>query len=271
VSGTGAAFLSDVRLDNGQPAEETLIRWLQSPVDQTVGVGPVIEGQWTTAQPVRVICVLGLNCPAGTQYQLYGKRPVDSGFSYDIGFNVPDTRTVELPDGRIAIWAVLAEGLDDLIGVSVSIVNSVGDAAILWADANTELAIGEIGIFSAVDLKVKTDPTFEWRDPSQEVRDLAGGIRTAAFRAWRELAVGLVPSTNAKVRGEGYDDSQDWEKFTANAMGDSRCCAILDYSTTAMAHRTAVFGKLKPGGMTRVPYSRNYWEQPYRIIEAPTL
>jgi hypothetical protein len=59
VSGVGAAFVSDVLLNNRVVTETTRVRWLSSGAP-AIGQYVELQATWLTPQTVRVLALLGL-------------------------------------------------------------------------------------------------------------------------------------------------------------------------------------------------------------------
>lgn len=142
------AFETDVRLDNSQPSEQTVISGIASS-------SPAIEdyfdlmADWAVPQAIGVVGILNLSCAPGVRVVVTGRRLGDAGYTRDLGGN-SDIRTAQLGDGRVQAIIVPTATEDDYIGLQVRIYNDAG--GVTWADDTTDLLIGEVAIYAATKL-----------------------------------------------------------------------------------------------------------------------
>lgn len=200
LSGTGAAFLTDVVLTNGRPTEVTRIQWLSTGTPATTDTLEV-RGQLGSARVLRVFALLGLSCPAGVKVHVLGKRAADGGFTYDLGGNTQSAVTRELHDGTIGVWFLADAGKDAVEAIAFRFYNDLGGST--WADADTELEIGEAVAMPAVALSIRGQGTdVELVDPSQRSRGIGSQLATVAYVPYRQWAVKLSPADEDTLRGD---------------------------------------------------------------------
>lgn len=293
VSGTGAAFVTDVLLQNGAPAEATRVRWLSSGAP-AIGQYVEIQALWPVAAPIRVLALLGLQylagadsplvysiaaaLPAGVKIEVRGRRVGDPAYTYALGGNALTQRTLRLPNGSAAAWFVVDADNDPLIGVAFRIYNDVNGAT--WADSSTFVDIGEGVINPAVEVCGRPGWSVRLVDPTQKQRTLGSQVHKVARRAYREARLQLSPATLAETRGEGLSNGQDFETIENALSGAVPAVVVPHYLGESGTfddlelHRTALFGVAEPEPISHVANSsaRNrMYEAGWLFEEVPPL
>lgn len=240
VHGSGAAIATDLRLDNGQPSEESIITWLDESAPSSSDYVD-LRADWAAPQAVRIIAVHGLSCGPGVRIDITGRRAEDGGYTFALGGNSASQRTVQLPDGRADHIVVADAGLDPLIGIQLRIYNDRG--GVTWADAATDLRIGEARPWSAVTLLGKAGWKRGYSDPSDHEATASGGEHTWERAGWRTLAIDMSARETAAVRAGALAQGEDWETIEALSHGRTRAIVIVRRNTPSEIHRTAIFGR----------------------------
>lgn len=271
LDGTGASFLTDVRLANGRPGQVTRLQWLSSGSPATSQYVD-LRMSWATAQAIGVILMLGLSCGAGVRVVVTARRASDPGYTFDLGGNSTTQDTVARSDGRVR-HIVVPTATDPLIGIQWRIYNDLGGAT--WATAATVLDIGQAVGMSARALRVKPG----WQDRLLEMSDLAFTLGSqphiVARRNRRERVVELTPAQVEEVREEGLNGTDWWRienaiaqyqpVFTAPNYLDS--AGALD---AAALHETGLFGIAQDRGAIRhIAAGKRWYERAITFAEAP--
>src|SRR5690606_20086184 len=159
---------------DGDPGRNSKIEW--DSTAQTTSSYVAIRMAWGTATVIRVLGLLNLvGAPEGVQVRVYGKRPADSGYDYDLGGNSQSGAIRDNPVHGPSAWFVLAEGLDAIVGVEVRVYNNAGGST--WIAASAEQEIGELFVSPATVVKVLSG-TYDddLIDTTELRRTLGGGI-----------------------------------------------------------------------------------------------
>lgn len=243
------AFETDVRLDNSQPSEQTAISGIASS-SPTIGEYFDLIADWSVPQAIGVVGILNLSCPPGVRIVVTGRRLGDAGYTRDLGGN-SDTTTAQLADGRVQAIIVPTSTEDDYIGLQLRIYNDAG--GVTWADDETDLFVGEIGIFSALTIR-KLDARRETGRTARRLKERAvsGAVHLARRGEYRSLSL-TIHGTVAEAYTRGLD-GLDWD--TLRAMQDSHLYRALviprihgeggsvDYE---LCNRTALFSVVEWG------------------------
>jgi hypothetical protein len=275
LSGVGAAFVSDVRLSDGAPGEETRVQWLSSG-SPTTAQYVEIRGQWATAQPVRFIGIIGVaHVDSATQldglrFDVLGRRASDPSFTYPLGGN-STTATLKLhPDGTITGWVMTDEGLDDLVGVAVRLYNNKDGATVLTADSF--VGIGQIAPFSAMPIRIKPGGWEEGTESqTRRTRTLGGQLHRRVWQGYRVVRFEVTPTDYQLVRGGGLD----WQAAAARLRDGAPAGVVGSYQAPDDSfvelelNRTAVFGAAMPGGTSHV--ERYLFGSRWTLEEIPAL
>lgn len=243
------AFETDVRLDNSQPSEQTAISGIASS-SPTIGEYFDLIADWSVPQAIGVVGILNLSCAPGVRIVVTGRRLGDSGYARDLGGN-SDTTTAQLADGRVQVIIVPTATGNDYIGLQLRIYNDAG--GVTWADDETDLFVGEIGIFSALTIR-KLDARRETGRTARRLKERAvsGAVHLARRGEYRSLSL-TIHGTVAEAYTRGLD-GLDWD--TLRAMQDSHLYRALviprihgeggsvDYE---LCNRTALFSVVEWG------------------------
>lgn len=243
------AFETDVRLDNSQPSEQTVISGIASS-SPTIGEYFDLMANWAVPQAIGVVGILNLSCAPGVRIVATGRRLGDGGYTRDLGGN-SDTRTAQLGDGRVQAIILPTATEDDYIGLQLRIYNDAG--GVTWADDETDLFVGEIGIFSALTIR-KLDARRETGRTARRLKERAvsGAVHLARRGEYRSLSL-TIHGTVAEAYTRGLD-GLDWD--TLRAMQDSHLYRALviprihgeggsvDYE---LCNRTALFSVVEWG------------------------
>lgn len=243
------AFETDVRLDNSQPSEQTAISGIAS-ASPTIGEYFDLIADWSVPQAIGVVGILNLSCAPGVRIVVTGRRLGDAGYTRDLGGN-SDTTTAQLADGRVQAIIVPTATGNDYIGLQLRIYNAAG--GVTWADDETDLFVGEIGIFSALTIR-KLDARRETGRTARRLKERAvsGAVHLARRGEYRSLSL-TIHGTVAEAYTRGLD-GLDWD--TLRAMQDSHLYRALviprihgeggsvDYE---LCNRTALFSVVEWG------------------------
>lgn len=293
ASGVGAAFVSEVLLNNAVVTETTRLRWLSS---GSPAVGQYVELQalWDTPQTVRVLAVLGLQeltgadspltytaparLPAGVRVEVFGRRLSDPGFTYDLGGNSQSERTKRLPNGSTAAAFIFDEDAEELVGLAVRIYNDA--SGVTWADATTYLDIGEIPFRAAVDVcgapgVVEQLVLNRLTRQTMEAQTLVVSRRPA-----RRVRVDLTAASLAETRGEALEDGMDLQMVEA-ALADTVPAILVPWwkgqdgtFSSQELHRSLIYGYAEPEPIAHVqnsPANRRQFVTGYTVTELPPL
>lgn len=246
-SDTSPEFATDVRLDNGQPGESTVI----------TGVGTSspsithyidLRASWSNAVPAWVFSLLDLvGVPSGVRIDCTGRRPADGGYTYDLGGSSIGQRTLALPDGRVRHIVIGSSSLDSLNGLQWRIYNDRD--GVTWANAETEIQPGEARPWSASWFERARARRRRGRTGNRQViHGYAGGVHVVSRLERRSLAV-EIGGGQAAYYGSGMSSGLDYEKLEALADSASHRCLVIprrydsfgDFDAE-LVHRSALFG-----------------------------
>lgn len=167
-----------------------------------------------------IIAILGLNIPPGVQVSAVGTSGT----------------TVRLPDGSVCAW---------LFRQSAALVSTV---SVEIATTATNVDVGEIAIFRAVDVGISDGWAVATIDASTHTRTKGGQVNTVPGRLYRRLTCTLSGRSTPVVRGNGLG-GMDWETIGAALAGRRRSCVVpqfRDMLTKAfdplLAARSALYG-----------------------------
>lgn len=167
-----------------------------------------------------IIAILGLNIPPGVQVSAVGTSGT----------------TVRLPDGSVCAW---------LFPQSAALVSTV---SVEIATTATNVDVGEIAIFRAVDVGISDGWAVATIDASTHTRTKGGQVNTVPGRLYRRLTCTLSGRSTPVVRGNGLG-GMDWETIGAALAGRRRSWGVpqfRDMLTKAfdplLAARSALYG-----------------------------
>ncbi|WP_423173523.1 hypothetical protein [Stenotrophomonas maltophilia] len=214
VTLTGGTWLSADQgsaLFDGKPGRSSRIRRTSSLAITITLAEAVVPG---------IIAVLGLNIPPGVQVSAAGATGT----------------TVRLPDGSVCAWLFpQASALVSTVSVEI-------------ATTATNVDVGEIAIFRAVEVGISDGWAVATIDTSVHTRTKGAQVNTVAGRLYRRLACTLSGRATAIVRGGGLGGT-DWETVAAAIAGRRRSCVVpqhRDMVTKAfdplLAARSALYG-----------------------------
>lgn len=238
---TGGTWLSADQgsaLFDGKPGRSSRIRRTGSLAITITLAEAVVPG---------IIAVLGLNIPPGVQVSAAGAS----------------TATVRLPDGSVCAW------LFPQAGALVSTVS------VEIATTATNVDVGEIAIFRAVEVGISDGWAVATIDTSVHTRTKGGQVNTVPGPLYRRLTCTLSGRPTAAVRGGGLGGT-DWETVAAAIAGRRRSCVVPQYRDMAskafdplLAARSALYGY-----PTQLPsaenISRQYFTGYMEFEEIPT-
>ncbi|MBA0342064.1 hypothetical protein D7U87_15350 [Stenotrophomonas maltophilia] len=241
VTLTGGTWLSADQgsaLFDGKPGRASRMRRTSSLAITITLAEAVVPG---------IVAVLGLNIPPGVQVSAAGASGT----------------TMRLPDGSVCAW--LFPQADALVStVSVEI-----------ATTATNVDVGEIAIFRAVEVGISDGWAVATIDTSVHTRTKGAQVNTVAGRLYRRLTCTLSGRATAVVRGGGLGGT-DWETVAAAIAGRRRSCVVPQYRDMAskafdpaLAARSALYGY-----PTQLPsaenISRQYFTGYIEFEEIPT-
>jgi hypothetical protein len=265
LDGTGAAWLTDVRLANGRPAQISRLQWLSTSSPE-IGDYLDIQVSWATAAPVGLIATLGLSCGAGVRFEVTARRPIDGGYTYDLGGDSMTQRTVARSDGRVR--HIVRFDQVELIGYQIRIYNDRNGST--WATPATALDIGEMDAFRAAELCIRPG----YSDAPIQTSDLEWTLgsqpHTVARRNRRQRSVDLAPATVAELREQGLAGGSDWWRIDHAMSAYTPIISIPEYADANALHETALFGVAQDRGPVRhIAASLARYERPLVFAEAP--
>lgn len=287
VSGTGAAIVSDTRLDNGRPADYTRIRFVSDDPPATTDY-LAIRGTWATEITPKIGCLLGLGAislegspeayeaydfPTGVKVEIYGKRAIDANYDYPLGGNALTQDVVKIHDQTKCCWWVFADDLEPIIGVEIRIYNDNG-SEVTWANSTVHVDVGEIGIFEAIEIGVKPGYSWRWVDPTERKRTLGSQSHRVARRPYRAGEFEIAPAPHAEAFGATITSESDWQTAAWNLSRDNACAMVLrptDYAGVLdeiALHRESVFGECSRVGDLSHAGVRHFGHR-YTIEEVP--
>lgn len=261
VAGTGASFLSDIRLGSGQTAEETAIQWLSADPAATADY-LMLRDEWATPSRQRLVGLLGLSCPEGTMIELRGLTS-DWASSVQLAAAKPARR---MADGSIAIWWVLSNTSTLVKGVEARIYNERNSTT--WANDETVLRVGEFVTLGGAWVSAKVGYKRSRKSMSTRQRTLAGGVLEVARPSYREMTAELNDADRNLVRNHGLENGDDWEglEFALTTAGN-RCAAVVCEDDEQEIHRTAIYGV---GDIQEISHSGGrYYTASITIAEIP--
>ncbi|MEN5390012.1 hypothetical protein ABE587_09290 [[Pseudomonas] hibiscicola] len=214
VTLTGGTWLSADQgsaLFDGKPGRASRIRRTSSLAITITLAEAVVPG---------IIAILGLNIPPGVQVSAAGATGT----------------TMRLPDGSVCAW-LFPQGSALVSVVSVEI-----------ATTATNVDVGEIAIFRAVEVGISDGWAVATIDTSQHTRTKGGQVNTVPGPLFRRLTCTLSGRATAVVRGGGLGGT-DWEKVAAAMAGRRRSCVVPQYRDMVsktfdplLAVRSAIYG-----------------------------
>lgn len=238
---TGGTWLSadqGAALFDGKPGRASRIRRTGSLAITITLAEAVVPG---------IIAVLGLNIPPGVQVSAAGATGT----------------TARLPDGSVCAWLFpQASALVSTVSVEI-------------ATTATNVDVGEIAIFRAVEVGISDGWAVATIDTSVHTRTKGGQVNTVAGPLYRRLTCTLSGRATAAVRGGGLGGS-DWETVAAAIAGRRRSCVVPQYRDmiskafdSLLAARSALYGY-----PTQLPsaenISRQYFTGYMEFEEIPT-
>lgn len=204
------AFETDVRLDNSQPSEQTVISGIASSSPTTAEYFDLI-GDWAVPQAIGVVGILNLSCAPGVRIVVTGRRLGDAGYTRDLGGN-SDIRTVQLGDGRVQAIIVPTATETDYIGLQLRIYNDAG--GVTWADDTTDLLIGEIGIYASTKLCARPARSRGRSQRSQRERASNGALHFYPRGDYRTESLSVLGTVADAYKG-GLPGGVDFAKLQA--------------------------------------------------------
>jgi hypothetical protein len=167
-----------------------------------------------------IVAVLGLNVPPGVQITAAGASAT----------------TVRLPDGSVCAW------LFPLATAPVSALAIQIDTAV------TNVEVGELAIFRAVDVGIRDGWAVMPVDTSAHTRTKGGQINTVPGATYRRLTATLSTRATEVVRKGGLS-GVDWETVAQAMTGRQRACVVPQYRDMLskefdphLAARAALYG-----------------------------
>ncbi len=214
VTLTGGTWLSADQgsaLFDGKPGRASRIRRTGSLAITITLADAIVPG---------IIAILGLNIPPGVQVSAAGASAT----------------TVRLPDGSVCAWLFpQASALVSTVSVEI-------------ATTATNVDVGEIAVFRAVDVGIKDGWAVATIDSSVHARTKGGQVNTVPGALYRRLTCTLSGRSTPVVRGNGLG-GMDWEMIGAALTGRRRTCVVPQYRDmvtkafdSALAARSALYG-----------------------------
>jgi hypothetical protein len=167
-----------------------------------------------------IIAVLGTNLPPGTVVRAAGAQ----------------AQTLRLPDGSVCAW---------LFPTSNALLSSV---AVEIDTVVTNVDIGEIAVFAAVDVGIKDGWVVAHVDGSIHNRTKGGQLNTVPGPTYRRLTATLSGRPTEIARKSGLA-GMDWESIAVAMAGRRRACVVPQYRDIAtkefdpvLAARAAIYG-----------------------------
>jgi len=181
-----------------------------------------------------IIAVLGLNVPPGVLVTAAGASAT----------------TIRLPDGSVCAW---------LFPTGNALVSAV---AVTIATVVTNVEVGEIAVFSAVDVGIKDGWAVARIDSSVHSRTKGSQVNTVSGPTYRKLTATLSGRSTEVARKAGLAGT-DWEAVGVALSGRRRGCVVPQYRDMmtkafdpVLAARTAMFGYA-----TQLPTAENISRQ----------
>ena len=167
-----------------------------------------------------IVALLGLNVPEGVLVSAAGATAT----------------TVRLPDGTVCAW---------LFPTAAATVSSV---AVVIDTLVTNVEVGEIAIFRAVDIGIKDGWAVGPIDASVHTRTKGGQVNTVPGAVYRRLTATLSGRATEVVRKGGLGGT-DWETVAMAMAGRQRACVVPQFRDIqtkafdpALAARAAMYG-----------------------------
>ena len=248
---TGGTWLSadqGAALFDGKPGRSSRIRRTGSLAITITLAEAVVPG---------IIAVLGLNIPPGVQVSAAGASAA----------------TVRLPDGSVCAW------LFPQAGALVSTVS------VEIATTATNVDVGEIAVFRAVEVGISDGWAVATIDTSLHTRTKGAQVNTVAGRLYRRLTCTLSGRATAAVRGGGLGGpiGRRWRQRSRGAGAPALCRSIGTWSarrstrcwrrgrrstaTRHSCHRRRTSAGSTSRGTWNLRKSRRSWHDPRRYRE----
>jgi hypothetical protein len=167
-----------------------------------------------------IIAVLGLNVPAGVTVKAAGATG----------------QTYRLPDGSVCAW-LFPNGAAAVSSIEVEIATAV-----------TNVEIGEIAIFRAVDVGIGDGWNVSRIDTTAYTRTKGGQLNSVPGQSYRRFTANLSARPTEQVWNGGLA-GMDWEAVVVALMGGKRGCIVPQYSQSkggaldpGLAVRSAIYG-----------------------------
>lgn len=167
-----------------------------------------------------IVAVLGLNVPPGVEVTAAGASAT----------------TIRLPDGSVCAW---------LFPTGTALVSSV---AVTIDTVVTNVEVGEIAIFSAVDVGITDGWAVAPIDTSVHSRTKGAQVNTVPGPVYRRLTATLTGRPTEVVRKGGMA-GVDWETVAHALAGRRRACVVPQYRDMVtkafdqvLAARSAIYG-----------------------------
>lgn len=232
----GGLSADNAPLTDRSPASRVALTWSSGAQTTASTVSLVADCDVTP----RMVALLGVDLPSGLKVELWGKRGIDAGFTYNLGGNSQSQDLVTFDDGSVgAVW-VLADGLDQVEKLELRFFNDVAGVAVIAASAPFE--IGEVVIAEAVEVAIETGWRFDNKDPSKARRTLGSQIDRVRRTGYRTLNCTPCFATTAEARSGGLGSTTDWQRIMAAMRADPYLLAVVHSSTSADIQDTAIFG-----------------------------
>jgi len=238
---TGAGWLTSdgaAALYDGKPARRARLQWAAG---DTLDSFVKITLSFTTATPLRVLALLGTTLPAGVRVDFLGAGGDGLGGTCD------NARTVAMPDGTTAAWAIARANDPAETGVEVRIYNDCNGAT--WATTGTVVDLGEVWAGPAVVAGIRDGWDVQTIDPGDFSRTRGGQLSATRRSAYRVLAASFAGLSAAAVRGEGLANGMDMDKIAAALRGGARCAVVPHYRNLSTREldpqaiaRSAIYG-----------------------------
>jgi hypothetical protein len=200
---------------------------------------------FTQAFVPRVGCVLGLQgVPEGVRLEAVGITP--GGANFILGGNGGTQRTVRFADGTIGVFWVFGAAEAAISDFELRIYNDRN--GVTWANAATQVDVGEVAVMPAVDVEHQSDWAVELVDPSTTSFSRGAQPGTSQRQAYRRMTCSLAAQNVAVVRAGGLANGMDWDQLAHVMVGDRRAIAIPRWRTPAGAvavaevQRTSLYG-----------------------------
>jgi len=262
VVGAGATIVGDVdKLVDDSPAQSCRFTWNTGA--QTTATTFQLQADWTDAQPVRCLALLGVSLPAGLKVEVRGKPYGGSSFDVDLGGNSLTQVLVEFANGSVGAWWVFDDDIGDLVGIEVMLFNDVDGVIALSAAESFDL--GELVAVQADDWSIKPDPTDETTDPSVLRRSRNNQPSRMQRKPCRTIKAELRPTNRESELRELREMLSRFQSCVV--IPKWRTAGLLD---TALLHRWACFGALsQPIEMRAVEGLPGYFTAPVQVEEYP--